>query len=281
MKPTLAALEQWLQAVVLHPDGVRAASNDPNVRRELEPDGASLEEIILPSKALPSEQRLAIYSNMIRLRFEEVLAADFLALQALVGAAAFRRLGRDYLEQRPSRSITLNRLGEGLADWLSLHPDPPAGAVDVARLEWSVQEVFQEAEDALLGVEALHGLAPEQLASHPFPLIRAARLLRLERPVLEFCLSIERNIEPPPLLPSPEESLLLVHRRADGRVHRRALTGPQFELLTALQRNAKLEDALEGTIEVHPDPDWIPHLSAWFQDWAQEGLFASAERPSP
>ena len=70
--------------VITHPQGVRTGLGS-NEARELLPVAAGrLEDIVLPSSALSSEDRLGIYANMYFWRLVDVLTEDFPAVRYIL-----------------------------------------------------------------------------------------------------------------------------------------------------------------------------------------------------
>jgi len=73
---SLAGLQQWMQAVVVHPRGTTAAAEAAQALVPLDRVG----EVIRPSRTLTSLERLEIYRGMYPLRMIEALQHDYEAL---------------------------------------------------------------------------------------------------------------------------------------------------------------------------------------------------------
>src|ERR1700693_1964355 len=103
--PGLEKLQRWMQGYIVGPGA---------------PEEADLADgLVLPSKTLSALERLDIYRDMYVPRMEEALAIDYPALKHFLGAEKFMRLVGRYVEAYPSRSYTLNRLGDHLPEFVA------------------------------------------------------------------------------------------------------------------------------------------------------------------
>ena len=82
-------------------------------------------EMVLPSKTLSSLERLDIYRDMYLLRMEEALSIDYPSLKHFLGDEEFMRMVARYVDVYPSRSYTLNRLGDHLCEFIDTLDDLP------------------------------------------------------------------------------------------------------------------------------------------------------------
>ncbi len=110
--PDLRALERWVQAVIVHPGTVDDAIRDRSATRHVPRREA--ERTILPSRTMAPLERLAVYQGMYPLRMHDALAADYPGLKAFLGDHLFEHFAADYVAVHPSRSYTLNRLGDAV-----------------------------------------------------------------------------------------------------------------------------------------------------------------------
>ncbi len=86
------------------------------------------------------------------------MAADYPALQALLGAEEFAALASAYAESRPPSHYSIRWAGAGLAEFLRDRPD----LADLARFERTLSEAFDAADATPLTAEALAGLPAER-----------------------------------------------------------------------------------------------------------------------
>ena len=154
-QPDLANLQRWMQEVVVHQGTIDEAV--ASAAAESENPAFRLGEVILPSHSLSPAERVGVYHGMYLMRMEETLAADYPVIKHFLGAESFDELVRDYVTRYPSRSYTLNRLGDDLPRFLDDRPDWSQGGflADLARLELAMTEVFDELQSPVLSGEDL------------------------------------------------------------------------------------------------------------------------------
>lgn len=291
MKPDspLSHIQRWLQAVIVHPGGVAAGLQSSEARRELDVPLDEVESIITRSAALTSIERLEIYSRAYYARLIECLRSQFPVLAKVLGEDVFDRFAGGYLEQHPSHSYTLGRLGENFVDYLrETRPADDAGAawpdllIDLARLEWEFDQVFDGP-----GVEGQPLLAADQIRAIPADRWHAAklvsvpclRLLSLRYPVHEYYRAIRRGDAAAP--PIPAATHLAITRR-EYVVRYFPLTAPQHSLLAALLQGVSIGEAVEAVAAGHASLDELANnLHAWFSLWTAEGFFLRIDQTWP
>jgi hypothetical protein len=271
----LAALERWMQALVTHPEGVPAGARSAEARAAL---AAEIEDVFLPSRELTPAERVGVYAGMYFARLIEVLEAEFPALVRLLGHAQAHALFQRYLVAHPSRHANLNVLGKQLEAFLRDEAgalEPRAFALELARLERAIQDVFDAPECTSLSAEAIAAVPPERWARARLVPIPAFALLAFEHPVNAWYQAFKDEAPLPSLAPAP--SYLAVFRQ-EGRAWRMDLTRAQHALLAALAAGRALEPALLALAEQGHDLAAIaPELQGWFRTWAAEGFFARVE----
>jgi hypothetical protein len=254
-------------------------------------DGHSLQEtaqqIIKPNDRLTSFERLEIYNRQYWFRIISSMADDFDGLRAILGEKHFQKLVIAYLIDHPSTSFTLRNLGSKLETWLSAHLEYVAGledlAMDMVKLEWAEVEVFDGAACETVSAADLAKMGPD-------PLLRLQpylRLLELNSPVHELLLKLRERRRsdndrvrrvPARSLPKPQKTFLAVHR-LDNSVYFKQIDAPAFAMLSALQKECTVSEAVEA-------PDWSGHseeeiggrVRDYFANWASLGWFC---KPDP
>lgn len=282
----LRRLQSWLQTVVMHPGGVQAGLSSADARHHIEvdpQDAAQVEQIILPSKALPSLERLAIYSQAYHARLMECLHLEFPVLYHALGEELFGLFSTDYLQHYPSHSYTLARLGERFPHYLSdtrPHADAqqespedwPDFIIDLAILERAFGEVYDgpgvEGQQ-LVSAEQLSGLSESQLYETCFVPVVCLRVFAFHYPVSQYFCAVRSGQDPP--LPPPAETYTAMLRR-DYVVHLYELSAHDYMLLHALMDGSSLSRALRHTTEKANCP---PKVLTVLSDWADKGFFAS------
>ena len=245
--------QHWLQGAILAPD---------------RPDSAAK---LAPSATLSADERLDIYRDMYRLRLEGALEIDYPVLRSYLGPERFRAIALEYVERHPSRSYTLNRLGDRLPLHLAETAENDDGLflAELAAFELAMTQVFDEAASPVL-TEA-------EIAAVPAPAWERARIetipaLRLRAHEFDIAAAHEAWRRKQPVQPRRRATWLAVYRR-DCQVFRLDLEPAAFDLLSDLSEGCPFGDAVERTCLAHGG-EVEERLFAWFRDWTAERLFA-------
>jgi len=293
----LSAVQRWMQAVISHPEGVESGLGSPDAREHLSVDPSQVEQVISPSQAQTSVERLAIYANAYYARLLECLGEEFPVLKQTLGDETFDAFAFAYLQTYPSRSYTLNKLGENFPRFLretrgeayaddesstdaaAVPPEDVLGwpdfLVDLATLEWTFTQVFDGPGvegQPLLSAEQIRAIGPEAWPNVRLEMVPCFRLIALRFPVNAYYAAMRRGEKPD--LPASAPSWVAVTRR-DYVVRRHDLTEQQFTLLSALAAGETVGAAIERAA-LQPDTDvgqFAKDLSLWFLDWNINGFF--------
>lgn len=268
----LDRVQRWMQAVISHPGTVDEGIGSTAAAAEA--PGVALEDIVRPSARLTTAERVGIYHGMYLSRMVEALESDYPALQRLLGAHGFADLVRDYVQAHPSRSYTLNRLGDHLPEFVAAAPGLRRRGFchDLARLEQAISQVFDEEETPALTHEAIAAVPAadwEGARLHP---IAAFRLVCVRYPVSAYIDATRGDGSAAPQR-GRRPGGVAVYRRAYG-VYRLDLTPPAHALMEALVGGATIGEAVvlaqAGRARVLTED-----LFLWFRDWMAEGLFCA------
>jgi putative DNA-binding protein len=293
--PELDVVQQWFQAVITHPGGVAGGLGSEETQRRLRVAPGELASVIAPSRNLTAEERLSIYANAYYARLLECLADTFPVLARALGGEVFQSFAFEYLQQYPSRSYTLDRLGEDFPRFLDeTRPDreaadPAVGAepgepawpdflIDLARLEWAIAKVFDgpgvEGEP-LLAPADLEVLGPERFAVARLTPVPCLRLFAFRSPVNAYYSAARgagEGEEVPLPEPAPEHVALT---RTDFVVRRYALSPTQHALLVALNEGARVSEAVAAAARASDAADeaLAAEIQESFRMFAARGFF--------
>ena len=270
----LEKLQRWMQEVVVHPGTVEEAIASPAAEREIPSN--RLADVVLPSASLTSAERVGVYQGMYLMRMEEALATDYPVIHYLLGDDGFADLVREYVQPYPSRSYTLNRLGDSLPRFFAERSDwPQVGLLhDLARLELAMTEVFDEQETPVLDGEELAAVPPEAWEQARLRPIAALRLLEFKHAVVPHLEAYHRDLPSPG--PRRRATWVAVYRR-DYSVLRLELKRAEYELLRALADGVPLGDALGAAAAAQKSVRQQARVFRWFRTWVAEGLFAGID----
>jgi hypothetical protein len=282
----LDALQLWMQTVITHPAGVKAALASKNANQIFDIREAEIERVIQASETLGAIQRLEIYANAYFARLSSCLRDEFPAFANAVGDKAFQGFASEYLRSFPSNSYTLSALGRSFPSFLratrpadlsfeSLGPTWADFLIDLATVERAYSEVFDGP-----GIEHERVADPQDLASltveqwlgarlTPAPCLR---LLQLSYPVHEYISDVRRGRNPP--APTPSKTYLVITRR-NYLVRRSAVGDSEFMLLTALANGSTVGDGVAFVAQQNQSTiDALEfELTQWFRNWAEAGYF--------
>ncbi len=277
--PGLERIQRWMQACILNQGTAEEAIASDVAQSAIPVDQAR--EVVLPSRTLSPLERLDIYRGMYLLRMEEALSIDYPALKHFLGADEFMRLVARYVDVYPSRSYTLNRLGDRLPEFVATLDDLPRKEFcqDLARLEYALTCVFDAPETAPLTGEAVGAVLPEAWETARLKPVEAFRLLEFNYPVSRYLGAVDEENPFPRLV--RKKTWVVAYRRNYG-LHRMDLRQPAYELLSALASGQRLGEAIISVLS----KKWRPavkqeHLFEWFRDWMAGGLFHSVELADP
>ena len=272
----LERLQRWMQATVVQPGSVEDAVRAPAAADLVPADRVG--EVILPTDALSSVERVGIYQGMYLMRMEEALLSDYPTLQHLLGPRRFFELVRDYVQVHPSVSYTLNRLGDHFPDFVGSAAGLRRRAFchDLARLELAIAQVFDEEETPALSAEAIAAVPEPAWERARLRTVAAFRLLALSYPAHAYLQSVrDDDHDHPPLRKKP--GFVAVYRR-DYVICRLELSHGAHDLLASLAAGVPLGEAVSAAMTVRgrraPKPD---DLFRWFRQWVAGGIFRAVE----
>jgi len=269
----LSRLQRWMQDVIVHPGSVDEALRARALSTQVPPD--ELGAVILPSATLRPEERLEIYHGQYPMRMRDALASDYPAIEHFLGEEGFARFVHDYVQVHPSRSFTLNRLGDqvpafiksraGLKHREFLH--------DLARLEQAVSQAFDAEETPRLTDEQVAAVAPEAWTKARLVPIAALRLLELRYPANAYLETLHDEAHDHPR-PVRRDERVAVYRRTFA-VYRQELSKPAFALLRDLAAGKKLGTAIRAALRRGGRPPGEELLFRWFREWVASGMFTA------
>ena len=219
------------------------------------------------ANGLSVERRLAIYRTNARETFALALEAAFPLLLGCVGPEEFRSLAWAYQQACPSPAGNLFHTGRRLPGFLADHVrgTPDEDLIDVARLEWAVQESLWAADsDTALDLAALAAVPVEHQADLQFFLHPSVRLMRFEYGVFGPWEARQAGKPVARAVAGPEN--LLVRRLAAG-VQLQKLGELDLAWLAALQDGASLADSAAALPLMAQD-----ELGALLVRWVSAGV---------
>lgn len=264
--PGLARTQRWMQAFIMAGGDHQEALQAPQVASEIPPDLAL--GMVLPSATLAPIDRVGIYRNMYLARLGEALESDYPGLLRYLGEDGFYDLVSRYVDNFPSRSYTLNRLGDHLPDFIATLDDLPKRDFlhDLAKLELALTEVFDADESPVLKPEVIAAVPPETWEKARLKPVAALRLLSFRYPVSAYLGAVD-GVHPFPVI--RRKNTWVAACRREYRVGRLDLERKAFDLLSSLCAGTPVGEAVVR----HRVQE--TQLFEWFRDWSAERFFQS------
>jgi hypothetical protein len=266
-----------MQTVIMHPgtnkEAVAAKEAQALLSKQLFP------QLVLRSKTLDSYQRIGIYRDMYLARLREALASDYPGLLHYLGDEAFTALVTAYVHAHPSRSYTLNRLGDHLPEYIRSVSGLARREFlyDLARLELAMSQLFDAPESPVLKSKTIASVPPENWETARLKPIQAFRLLAFRYPVNAYLKSV-RDHTPHPS--TRRQNNWVVIFRKNYTLRRLDLTRPAYELLGSLASGVPLGRAVSLAAR-HRRSVGEVQLFSWFRSWVANGLFQAVEQSLP
>ncbi len=242
------------------------------IRDSADPTAPVASQVVRPSPKQTPAERLDVYRCAYASRLIEVLLADYDAVAFALGDERWDRLARDYVANHPSRGPSLNVFGRDLPAFVDAQPDLERRGflVELARLQWTVQESFDAPEFTPLDATTLAHLGPDEWAQIVLRTNPSVRVLEFRHPTNRYLQAFFDGDEP--TIPPAEPSWVLVNRK-EGRVWRTSTNGAVGRLLGALIAGTAFGDAVQLAEDEGVD------AGRWFREWSADGVFVAAEQP--
>ncbi|MBK7973406.1 MAG: putative DNA-binding domain-containing protein [Deltaproteobacteria bacterium] len=267
--------ERLLWRLITAPEGVAKG-----LVAEGDPEAIALGAVLVSDERLSAVERLDVYANMYFARLLDVVREDFPTVARLLGSASFHNLVTDYLLAHPPTHFSLRYAGAALPGFIAAHAlageRPWLG--DLARLEWTLTDLFDGADSETIDATALAGFAPDEWPTLRFRTVPAFRLLELEWAVHETSAAArdEREPEADPPLPERRPTLVRVWRLGHQVVHREIdpIEGRALAALAAGRSFAELCEEVGALVGADEAPARVATLLA---GWLADGMIADVE----
>lgn len=235
------------------------------IRKEAELDG----EWFTGGPVCSPLEQIEIYRTQYRLRLYEALLVETPGLSQLLGERKEELLLR-FLYETPSRAWTLNRVADGLADWLARQGDVDPVHVEMARLDWAIQKGFESVDTDPIDPADLSSMPKLALQPH-------VHLLRLHHNTHEIRAAVMTGKPVPELVAG--EYPIVVFRKGLNMRHWCVPLG-LYGVLDALRRGLSIGEALDDVfVKGWVTPEELQeHIGAWFRDMAELKLVQIAPR---
>lgn len=267
-------IQQWAQAVITTEGEIDAALDAASAATGL-PETA-ISDLTLPTDTLSERDRLEIYRNMYVIRMHDALVDDYPSTLDLMGHEAFDRLVADYVKAFPSRSFTLNHLGDHLPEYVRAADGLERRDVlaDLTRFELEITHVFHADESPALAAEAVAAIPADAWNGARLTPVAAFGLLALRHNVTKYH-EAARDDAPRPRI-ARKRTHVVVYRR-NYSVYHMELAPVEYALLEAVARGERLGDAVAAATRGMKPREAEKVVFKCFRQWVAEGFFQAVE----
>jgi hypothetical protein len=253
----------------------------PQIQRDFQSyllggDCAPIEQHVVGTQKVPIATRLGIYGDGYRSRLVEALEANFPILSKLLGKDDFSALGTAYVRSHDSPFFSIRYYGDALAGFLATDPGYAGASVlaDLARWEWAMTEVFDAADAAAIGVDALARIAPESWAGLRFDWHPSVRRLALAWNAPQIWKAVSDDAEPPEVAFSAEPVEWLLWRQ-DLRTYFRSMQSTEVAALDAARRGQSFGELCALLSEKVGEGEAPAKAAGFLREWIESGLIVA------
>lgn len=208
------------------------------------------------------EDRLKIYHNNVVGSVSSALCATFPVIEKLVGEDFLKSMARAFVFERAPHSACLHAYGEGFDAFIKSY-EPAASLpylADVATYEYAINTAYYAYDDEALSGDIFTNIADTDLETLTLSLRGSATLIESPYPLIEIkVFSMNENAHDAPDLSQNYETRLMVYRPA-LEVKIMPLEADEFFMLQRLHSGVALGEAVEKTLDLHPEFDFTAFL---------------------
>ena len=231
---------------------------------------------IVDAPPLSVPERLQVYRHAYQARLKEALDDTYPVLHKLLGDELFEALCEAFISGNPSVHRSLRWYGAELARHLAENApfqEQPALS-EVALLEWTLSEVFDAEDRAVIDRSALAAISPDAWGELQFEFHPSLRRLELLCNAVPVWQAMTRD-EIPPEPECGDGTVMWVLWRKDFKNYFRSLDGAEADALDVALAGSSFEHICEALREWLPDEE-IPLAAAnYLAVWADSGIIAS------
>lgn len=244
-----------------------------DMQRHLLGEDSGVTAAIVNAPPLAAVDRLAIYRNAYQVRLIDALHETYPVLHGLLGDEAWVELGEAYVAANPSRFRSIRWYGRELADYLTQN-EPYDGApilAEMARLEWTLAEVFDAGDAQAIERGALAAVEPSAWGLLRFEFHPSLRRLPLRWNTAAVWKAMSADETPPPPEAAAEPVAWLLWRQ-NLQNYFRSMSAVESVALDAALRGCNFGEICENLSALLAQ-DEIPAAAAGCMgSWADSGI---------
>ena len=253
-----------------------------DMQRHLLGEESAVTAAIVDAPPLPAADRLAIYRNAYRVRLVDALHETYPVLHGLLGDEAWVELGYAYVAAHPSVFRSIRWYGRELAGYLAAFTPYCEAPIlsEVARLEWTLAEVFDAADATALARSALSAVQPSAWGSLALEFHPSLRRLAFSWNTAAVWKAMGQDETPPQpeMAPAPVPWLLW---RQNLQNYFRSMNAVESAALDSALRGSNFAQLCEDLGALLPQEEIPAAAASLLGVWADSGMIvkvSSADR---
>jgi len=253
-----------------------------DMQRHLLGEESGVTAAIVDAPPLPAADRLAIYRNAYRVRLVDALHETYPVLHGLLGDEAWVDLGYAYVAAHPSVFRSIRWYGRELAEYLAAFTPYCEAPIlsEVARLEWTLAEVFDAADATALVRSALSAVEPSAWGSLTLEFHPSLRRLAFSWNTAAVWKAMSQDETPPrpEIAPAPMPWLLW---RQNLQNYFRSMNAVESAALDSALRGRNFAQLCEDLGALMPQEEIPAAAASLLGAWADSGMIvkvSSADR---
>lgn len=225
-----------------------------------------------------AEARLGIYENAFVGRLIEALSDTYPALRDALGQCAFAELTQAFIARTPPSHFSVRYFGSDLSTFMATRfaGDEARGLKDLARLEWSLGEVFDAADAETLAPADLAAHAPETWGALHFRFTPALRTLILQSNAIQWWRATTQGAFRPARWRLAEQVTWAVWRM-ELKTYFRSLKTEEAWAVDALMRGETFASLCDGLAQFGSEADAPTRAALMLHRWMSDGWIVGIE----
>ncbi len=233
--------------------------------------GAAFTNNIVEDEKVGVKKRLSIYADAYRLRIIEALANSYPKLKALLGDDLFDATARSYIDAYPSMYRNMRWVGDQMSAHLALALPQHPVAAEMATFEWALGLAFDAEDIAVLQLQDLAEIPPEDWAELPLVFHPSVQLLLLKWNVLLVWQALDADENPP--TPSQINEPCLVWR-FESSSHYQSLDDAEVTVIEFVATGATFGQLCEYLQNMYSEEEAMTKAAQYLSNWLNSGLLA-------
>lgn len=227
-----------------------------------------LEDIVETDK-VSAKVRLNIYVQAYFSRLIEALASHYPKTRQYLGVEVFTELGAVYVKQFPSTFRSIRWFGHQFVNFLRTQ-SLTLPVIELAQFEWTMTEVFDAADSALLTLEQIAATPPAEWPAMYFRFHPSLRRLNLRSNAVNIWQALTHAEGVPD--PQQTETVAWILWRKNFMHQFCSLSADQAWALDMMMQGHCFADVCAGLCEWIAEERVAMHAASLLKGWVMEGL---------